>query len=808
MLITKRSIIIAADFETIKATKEINAQVYSWAFCLWSKYDQKNIRKRYLFNQKIINKLLKQKLINKYINKEITYYYGIRIKDFVKILTNTYSNIILLFQNGAHFDLHFLVAELDNQQFIKVMKYIDPTIKNQHQQLRYQLYLELFKDSLDKRQNKKELWKVFNSNISFKKKLQFFNILNVKEYQALEVEHDYLKMVICTGKDNKHKNRKIYITILDPKKQFNASLAIKGRDINLPKLELDYTHTTFYNNVKELEVDGNELIYLLRDVEILFKHTIKMYQELGFSFVEITAASIAYKQIKKSYVQSKLNELLIKNKIKVPENKYRCIKNKQHALIWEIIDPKLRKIFKMNHLTKKSFWYWILNHEWVDSTLNSSEREHLENKYYRGGICHVNEKYRGVITSAYGYDINSSYPNVMQSMNFCPIGPQLKIKVDILNTKYYCFVYFQALKNFKFENTMPFLRSTEQHYEPLIKPKKYHYKLSYILNVKKGDIFYLTTTEILYMCKVLKITKSSQLQKYFCWDIEFTFKATTFAYFFKDFVDKWYKIKQTDPNKKSIAKLILNSGYGKFAQKEIKDYYFECLINNQIKTDSIYTKLNCNYLPIGIAIPAQARINLCLATLNHYHQFIYGDTDSAYFTEPIPSIPLSNNIGDWKLEGIFTHFLVRRGKQYIGINFKTKDTKIKVSGLKLNLEYDHKHISKNLNESHRAFIYFINYLGFYNFLKGHHCVNQLIGKRFKGGVNLITYEKNLLPTWSNQLKISCEQKLITEQDYLNLLLKAKEIDKKFNLPFQNNYLETEFDLNYLDKLNFENLVKH
>jgi len=814
-MLKKNSIILAADLETTKATKEKNAQVYAWAFCVLTKYTYWVKRHRYLFNNGLIKHLIKKNKINKLIKEDLTFYYGYCLTDLIKILKTVSTSITLLFQNGNHFDVHFIVDELNKQGFVRILPFLDYSLKNQVNFSNFQLYIRWYLNELEKRKDVEHLFKIFNDNtLSYKVKNRLLNRLSIKEYRSLEVNHDFFQVKICVNKDKKHKNKKIYINILDPYLQFRASLAIKGKEINLPKLEIEYDKLELYQNIQEFEKDGNQLNYLLRDVEILFKHTLKMYQFIGFSQVRITAPQIAYQQFIIFFVKNHLDKLTKEKRIGCKQLLKR--KHKQNVYQWKIFDLGLRKYFKSKYLTKKMYFKHILTQELVKDTLSSEEREYLFDHYYRGGICHVNEKYRGVITPAIGYDINSSYPNVMQSEKLCPIGPQLNIEVNIFDKQYYCFIRLQALVNIYLKDFMPFLRNTENRSEFEVaftddnfNWKKFWYKYSYVKQINRTDIFFITSSELWHLCKILKINNETDFKKVFLFKIEFVFKATTFSYFFKDFVHYWYTIKKTDPNKKSIAKLILNSTYGKFAQQEIKQATFDYeMENGEINTlTKLYNKLECFYLPLGIAIPAQARINLCKVIDYNYDNFIYADTDSAYFTKANKSLPLSTKIGDWKKEAEFSHFLVRRGKQYIGINVSKEIGKIAISGFKIPLEYKYYNLKLDNMEKNNYF-FITQIMGFTKFLKGFTFKNQLTSQRFKGGMNILTVIKKLPPTWSHKLHISNEQEKLIKEHYNKDLINARKLDNYFKQSYQNNYLKIKPLLLSPGKLNSDYLKEH
>ena len=818
------TIFVSCDFETTKPIKEKNstkvikhAEVYAWALKYDCKHD-KTKNRVHLFLEDTKEDLQLREEIEIITKNNFTYIYGININSLVILLDSVTTNITLLFQNGGKFDLHFLLPAFEDYGYKKIIEYLNPELKNQEELDGYQYYFAYFLEELLKREKGKELTKILaNSNLSFKKKQDKLNKLNIKEYRTIELNRNYYLVEICTGK--KRKNSKIIITILDCFKQFNASLALKGQALGLPKLEIEYNKKDVYKNIEEFKKDKNELEYLLRDIDITYDHTMKMYQLLKFVNVRTTAASIAYHQLKLS-LRRKWEEKWLKEG-KIIKKGIASIKGHQNGYYYKIKDLNLEKEFKKKIINRRNITRFILKNYLPAETINKDEREWIENYYFRGGITHVNEQYRGIITPAYGYDINSSYPNVMQSNKPCPYGPQLKNKnISLFDNRYYVFAKFSAIQPINFFDFMPFLTNQvilypskpsiiEKELENLfyiVSDIKYRNKVSYIKEVKTGDTFYINTTEIIHLCQCLGIKTDQELAKYFDVDIEFVFKRTTFNFFFDQFVNYWYQQKQI-PTMKPIAKLILNSCYGKFGQKQYKKISVLIPNGEEFEQTSLLTELYVNYIPMGCAITAQARINLCEVIDYHYQDFIYADTDSAYFIKPKSHIPQDETkIGYWKNEGVFTHFLARRPKQYIAINYKVKQAKLTVSGIRFEDEIKF-HKIQGKNQLNKNFNYFTIFLGFEKFLQGYNLKNQHLARKFNKGVDIIQYEKQLKPTWSKDISIETEQFKITKKDYKEQLETANWIDYKFNLPYQNNYLKTKHGLKDLDKKDSEKKLK-
>jgi hypothetical protein len=99
------------------------------------------------------------------------------------------------------------------------------------------------------------------------------------------------------------------------------------------------------------------------------------------------------------------------------------------------------------------------------------------------------------------------------------------------------------------------------------------------------------------------------------------------------------------------VKIILNATYGKFIQREsVPEYdFFDGIIEptgNRTELSAWY-----QYAPMGAAITANCRYELCNYMNMLGDRFIYCDTDSLVFIgEPPKEIPLGLELGQWKIE--------------------------------------------------------------------------------------------------------------------------------------------------------------
>lgn len=152
------------------------------------------------------------------------------------------------------------------------------------------------------------------------------------------------------------------------------------------------------------------------------------------------------------------------------------------------------------------------------------------------------------------------------------------------------------------------------------------------------------------------------------------FKATTGL--FKEYIEKWMavKIEATKTNNKAmrqIAKLMLNSLYGKFA------------LNPQVQTKIPYYDYDTNivkyrlgeketrepiYIPCAAFITAGARYKTITAAQSVYDRFLYADTDSLHLkgVELPKNLEISpTKLGAWKHESTFHSAKFIRQKTYM-----------------------------------------------------------------------------------------------------------------------------------------------
>lgn len=159
------------------------------------------------------------------------------------------------------------------------------------------------------------------------------------------------------------------------------------------------------------------------------------------------------------------------------------------------------------------------------------------------------------------------------------------------------------------------------------------------------------------------------------------FKSTTGI--FKDYIDYWMHIKETETGAlRQLAKLMLNSLYGKFATNpkhaQKIPYLDEEGVVRYKFSDVEYDEPV--YTALAAFVTAYAREKTIRSAQSVYQRFIYADTDSLHLIgydipEGIEVHP--TKLGAWKLEGRFIDSKYIRAKTYMETMEETKPRSLK-----------------------------------------------------------------------------------------------------------------------------------
>lgn len=344
-----------------------------------------------------------------------------------------------------------------------------------------------------------------------------------------------------------------------------------------------------------------------------------------------------------------------------------------------------------------------------------------EHGAYKGGFTYLNDIYKEIdVGEGEVLDVNSLYPSVMRN-ELMPIGHAIPFDGKYEDDPEYP-LYIQIF-------TCAF--EVKKDKIPTIQIK--------------GDYFveneYLKTTDSeLVTLALSNIDLKLFLEQYDVYDMEYKrgYKFKGMHGLFDHYIDKWTerKIKATiegNKGQRALAKLMLNSLYGKFATSKTIQCKIPYLDSDGIIKYNLGEEEEVDglYLPIGIFITSYAR-NKTIRTsqaiksysIEKYGKdmYCYSDTDSVHTLLPIEELKQFCEIDDvklgaWKHESHFTKARFIRQKCYL--EMIDNEVKITCAGMPQSC---------------------YKYVEWEKFRTGFTCPGKLIFKRVKGGVKLIETE--------------------------------------------------------------------
>lgn len=284
---------------------------------------------------------------------------------------------------------------------------------------------------------------------------------------------------------------------------------------------------------------------------------------------------------------------------------------------------------------------------------------------YKGGFVYLNPKYKGRRgLKGLTLDVNSLYPWAMYNC-LLPWGYP---------------VFFEGEPEFDERYPLSIVRlqcefELKKDHIPTIQLKNNRaFVETEYLTSSNGEIVQLTLTNV---------DLQLFLDHYNVYNLEYIcgWKFKGKIGIFKDYIDHWMHIKETTTGaQRQLAKLMLNSLYGKFAtnpksRKKIPylddDEVVRYHVSELEERDPVYTAM-------GAFITAYAREKTIRSAQSVYDRFIYADTDSLHLIghevpENLEVHP--THLGAWKNEGCFTDSVFVRAKTYIEVvDGKTKVT--------------------------------------------------------------------------------------------------------------------------------------
>lgn len=272
---------------------------------------------------------------------------------------------------------------------------------------------------------------------------------------------------------------------------------------------------------------------------------------------------------------------------------------------------------------------------------------------YRGGYTYADPRFKSrQVGKGSVYDVNSLYPSVMRH-EFLPYGvPEYVDGLPEPSKAYPLFIV-----------SMTFTAKLKPGHVPIIQVKAstVFAESEYQTEITEPVTLVFTSVDLDMIFKHYDISVLSYNGGY-------VFKARYGL--FDEYIDKWSEIKATNKGaKKQIAKLHLNSLYGKFASNPDVTGKYPVLEDNKVKLKlGAESERDPVYTAMGAFITAYARRVTITAIQANYDRFMYCDTDSIHLAGwdfPAGVVVHDDKLGAWAHENDFTAAWYIRAKAYI-----------------------------------------------------------------------------------------------------------------------------------------------
>lgn len=459
---------------------------------------------------------------------------------------------------------------------------------------------------------------------------------------------------------------------IDMESFINFIIGLGSCDIYFHDLSFDGEFILWYlleNSYRyDEELKGNKTFKsIIDETGCIYSITIRHNQ------TTITTLKCSYKLFPKSISDigklvgiEKLNETHDYNEIKnyhsieeLPEEEIKYITNDVRIMV-ELIKYLQEKGVKGITISTSAYKNWLQGkYSLCKNQMKKDPNEEIVEivrKSYRGGITKVNQKYAGLeFNDVISFDVNSLYPSVMYE-NPMPVG-EGKIYKSIeegMKDNRHLFIVVAFVQYAKVR--------TGQH-TFIGNTSGFSYARKYIYDDElQNKMLYLWLDEF----NLFKLIYDAQYEilKVVGWK-----KAN---YVFNDYIDRWYKVKENAKNdvERSLAKLMLNSLYGKFGMNDNRVTKIPVEIDEKIIYHTMKNNTTYYYKEVASYITSKARCKLASFMNRCGDNFLYCDTDSVYYIgheipELFKDVVDQKKLGYWKYEGHYTRFKALKAKCYL-----------------------------------------------------------------------------------------------------------------------------------------------
>lgn len=302
---------------------------------------------------------------------------------------------------------------------------------------------------------------------------------------------------------------------------------------------------------------------------------------------------------------------------------------------------------------------------------------------YKGGYVYLNPKYRNY-TGLQGktYDVNSLYPSVMYD-RLLPYGYPMYFEGEPEPDDIYPLFIVHLKCCFELKpGHLPCLQ---------LKNNRRFVETEYLTTSRDEDghnepvELWLTSVDYKLMLDHYDISDETYING-------FRFKGAKDM--FTRYIDHWMHVKATSTGAlRQLAKLMLNSLYGKFATNPEAYQKIPRMDPDGVVRYDIYNKKYCRehglpepelrdpvYTAMGCFITAYAREKTIRSAQAVYDRFIYADTDSLHLVgtdTPEGLVIHPTDLGAWKDEGTFINSKFLRAKTYMESTEETRPDELR-----------------------------------------------------------------------------------------------------------------------------------
>lgn len=289
-------------------------------------------------------------------------------------------------------------------------------------------------------------------------------------------------------------------------------------------------------------------------------------------------------------------------------------------------------------------------------------------KSYKGGFTWLNPMYKyKSVGAGLVLDVNSLYPSVMYNCKL-PYGNPIFYKGQYKDDPIYD-VYVQEF-SCRFRLKKDHIPTVQIKNTSRFVETEYLETSAEMVEGEDGEWYENDEPVTLTMTNVdLKLF----LDHYDVMDMVYTcgYKFKSQVGMFKDYIDKWITVKNESAkngNKgmRTLAKLMLNALYGKFATSVTTCSKIPILEDDRVKYENGEVKVKNEssilYIPVGAFITAYAREKTIRSGQKVFDKFIYADTDSLHLDMELP--PELSELTNDDLEKMTTQDFINAGVDF------------------------------------------------------------------------------------------------------------------------------------------------